>query len=537
MCDAETEDGQSNEMEVSMSCTEADRSSSDGPAELHIYNLPSFIGVKQMKLCLRRFSVVPRKVITLKNHAYVTFAKKSDADSAAAKLKDAHYKGRKLKVKRSCFADARPAKRIIENSSPKDINDVVTPLHAYPYEKQLKLKYDKCLETLIVNSVQIAKVCDEALPRCRYYGTLSSIVASPVITGYRNKCEFTVGYKDGKPEVGFRLSRFKFGCEVEPPDRCLHVSDMMKAFVRAFKAYVSASPWPPFSNEQRNGVWRQIAVRSFLSDFMVIVTINPKELSPSDIDTIKTSLVANLFRNQAPDYRLTSLFLQEIENASSDAQAYELLDGCPYAYETIDKFRFRISPTSFFQTNSAGCAVLYKTVLDICCSYVPDHNSALLLDICCGTGTIGIFLAEHFGRVVGIERTEAAVEDAIANAKGNRLSNCRFVCGDAEQAFEDVKRGNDLHLLGSQTCVGVLDPPRAGLSAKLIASIRSFENMQYLVYISCDLRAALHNLMALCRRCSKRYCGKPFLLKKTVPVDMFPQTTHCETVMLFEHQR
>lgn len=141
------------------------------------------------------------------------------------------------------------------------------------------------------------------------------------------------------------------------------------------------------------------------------------------------------------NFRVTSLYYQELRN-SSDPPVYELLEGVPYVYENIVSpyrntlLRFRISPNAFFQTNSRSCSVLYETVASIC---QLDVNSTVLLDICCGTGIIGIFLAPKVKRVIGIELCSEAVDDANENARGNEVADkCQFMCGKAEDVLVNL---------------------------------------------------------------------------------------------------
>ena len=177
-------------------------------------------------------------------------------------------------------------------------------------------------------------------------------------------------------------------------------------------------------------------------------------------------------------------------------------------------------------------------------------EETVLFDVCCGTGTIGLCLASKVKEVHGIDIVEEAIEDANANAKANGITNAQFHAGEctcfiyfifisrSNQCFfflgraefllpELLKKSSDLK------SVAVVDPPRAGLHAKAITALRS-SNIETLVYVSCDARAAMNNFIDLGRMTSNTYKGEPFVPKKVIPVDLFPHTNHFELIILFE---
>lgn len=135
-------------------------------------------------------------------------------------------------------------------------------------------------------------------------------------------------------------------------------------------------------------------------------------------------------------------------------------------------------------------------------------------------------------KVIGIELCQEAVEDARMNALTNELSNVEFHCGRAEDLVPGL-----VSRLSSQQLVAVLDPPRAGLHSKVILAMRKAENIKRLLYVSCNPRAAMGNFVDLCRAPSNRVKGTPFHPVKAVAVDLFPQTPHCEMLILFERMQ
>lgn len=202
-------------------------------------------------------------------------------------------------------------------------------------------------------------------------------------------------------------------------------------------------------------------------------------------------------------------------------------------------FKFRISAEAFFQVNQAAAGVLYGIVRDIC---LPNSEKSggrvkpggTLLDVCCGTGAIGITMSPMVDRVIGIELIEQAVEDARYNAAFNNVLNCGFLSGKAEVVLPGL-----MPQLGSSNggLTVVVNPARAGLHHRVVRAIRNQPAIHKLIYISCKPDGeAMRNFRELC--CApdpkKKLTGEPFSPTLAVPVDMFPHTPHCELVLLFE---
>lgn len=202
-------------------------------------------------------------------------------------------------------------------------------------------------------------------------------------------------------------------------------------------------------------------------------------------------------------------------------------------------FKFRISADAFFQVNQAAAEVLYSTMRDLC---VPIHadpregtKAGTLLDVCSGTGAIGITISPRVDRIIGIEVIEQAVEDARHNAALNNVLNCEFIPGKAEVVLPSL-----MSQLGSAVegrMAAVVNPARAGLHHRVVRAIRNQPAIRKLVYVSCKPDGeAMRNFIELC--CppdpKKKLTGEAFSPTVAVPVDMFPHTAHCELVLLFE---
>jgi len=188
--------------------------------------------------------------------------------------------------------------------------------------------------------------------------------------------------------------------------------------------------------------------------------------------------------------------------------------GKGYIEEDINGIKFVISPTSFFQVNTNGMINLYNKVLE----YAKLKGTENLLDLYCGTGTIGIYLAKYCKKVFGIEINKEAIKDAIKNKELNNLDNINFQAGDVK----DVLKKNNF-----VPDIIVVDPPRAGLDAKVIEEIKSL-SPDKLIYVSCDVVTLARDLKLL---------NDNFNIIECTPVDMFPNTHHVENVVLLEKNR
>ena len=192
----------------------------------------------------------------------------------------------------------------------------------------------------------------------------------------------------------------------------------------------------------------------------------------------------------------------------------DILYGQDYFYEELLGLRFKISPFSFFQTNSLGAEVLYETAR----GYVGDTKDKAVFDLYSGTGTIAQIIAPVASKVVGVEIVEEAVEAAKNNAALNGLDNCEFIAGDVLKVIDEIEDKPDLI---------ILDPPRDGIHPKALDRIINF-GVERLVYISCKPTSLVRDLIVL--------QGRGYRVVRAGAVDMFPGTPHVETVCLLTRE-
>nr|XP_033801708.1 tRNA (uracil(54)-C(5))-methyltransferase homolog isoform X6 [Geotrypetes seraphini] len=280
------------------------------------------------------------------------------------------------------------------------------------------------------------------------------------------------------------------------------------------------------------GHWREIIVRTNReSHTMAIITFHPQKLSQEELYVQKEAVKEYFTRGPGAECNLTSLYFQEssMTRCTHEQSPYQLLFGEPHIYEEILGLKFRISPDAFFQINTAGAEVLYRTVQEL----IQVEGNMVLFDICCGTGAIGLSVAHQVSRVFGIELVEQAINDAKWNASFNGISNCQFYSGKAEVILPQLLSS----LEEERSLTAIVNPSRAGLHYRVVRAVRNCKLIRTLVYVSCKPDGeAMRNFIELCcpPNTQKKLFGEPFALMHAIPVDLFPHTSHCELVLLFK---
>jgi 23S rRNA (uracil1939-C5)-methyltransferase len=224
---------------------------------------------------------------------------------------------------------------------------------------------------------------------------------------------------------------------------------------------------------------------------------------------------AKLFQNLIPRFPDVTTWLYTINTKWNDS-IHDLepvtVTGKGYVVETLEDFRFKIGPKSFFQTNTQQAERLYQITRD----FAELDGTQVLYDLYCGTGSIGIFCSRGAKKIVGVEAIEAAVQDARLNAEENGITGATFVTGDVikvcDEAFFNQHGRPD---------VIITDPPRAGMHEKLVQKILEIE-APLVVYVSCNPATQARDLALLSQK---------YTVAKLQPVDMFPHTHHIENVV------
>lgn len=368
-----------------------------------------------------------------------------------------------------------------------------------------------------------AKKADTIEQVLRLGRSLDSFTPSPVLTEYRNNQSYAFGTKigtSGLTDVG--LYATKKSVAVVPCELDVNGSKIAKSIARAIYTWVLAHPeLPLIDKESVTGFWRHVHIRETrTSDVSVTIEALSKDESLIEIWTALVPDFCAYVLNHCKSngwtlcdiYAQYTMTLQE----ATGRDPFTLLAKHHEFVDTLDTYKFRRSPDSFFQPNTHTALIIYNQIRDIAARCLD--KDAYLLDICCGTGTIGIYLSPLFKQVIGIDRTVGSIEDARYNAVLNGCDNCIYYAGDAEIMVPKII---DESGLKSKKVIAIVNPPRRGLYDPVLKALNECMHIDRLIYVSCNVVTLKRDLDAL--RFKKVY--------SLTAVDQFPNTEHCEVII------
>lgn len=379
-----------------------------------------------------------------------------------------------------------------------------------PYELQLQYKQQQVTD-------QLQRIGHVEMP------PIQTILGSPRQTHYRNKLEFT-----------FCTHRFRTydeldaaGGELLPPEpalgfhapglfdkvvainQCYLQDEPTNTLLKVLRDYTTLHNLPYYDHRAHTGWLRNIMIRVARTGEVLINLVVKKDIQPQ-----LAALMQHIADNVPGITSLHYTINPKVNDTVHDLDV-QLHSGKGYIEETLEDFRFMISPKSFFQTNTYQAEALYRVTRD----FAGLTGTEVLYDLYCGTGSIGIFCSEKAKKVIGIELVEDAIEDAKKNAALNNLQHCDFYAGDVagictDEFFEKHGRPD----------VIITDPPRAGMHEKLVQQLLKMRAPK-IVYVSCNPATQARDLAILCT---------DYKITRLQPVDMFPHTHHIENVALLE---
>ena len=362
-----------------------------------------------------------------------------------------------------------------------------------PYIQQMRIK-----------EYQVRQLLNEVTEGYKWEG----IKASPVQYAYRNKMEYSFGNEtlDGPLTVG--LHRRGGFYDIVPVRDCRIADDDFKQILTYTQLYFRAAGVPFYHKLRHTGILRHLLVRKGLKtgEIMVALVTTSEEL---DLSVYTETLKSLTLQGE-----LVSV-LHMINDDPADmvkAERTEILYGRDYIYEELLDLRFKITPFSFFQTNTYGAEVIYETVR----GYLESTKDKKVYDLYSGTGTIAQVLAPAAKKVIGVEIVPEAVEAARENAAMNGLENCEFLSGDVLKVIDGIEEKPDLI---------ILDPPREGINPKALNKIIAF-GVDKIVYISCKPTSLARDL--------KVFTEQGYTLERACCVDMFVGTQNIETIALLK---
>lgn len=384
-----------------------------------------------------------------------------------------------------------------------------------PYEEQCRLKEE-----------QVKRLLNEVLTTDGTEAVWEGIRQSPRQYEYRNKMEFSFGdeVKDGPLALGMHR-RGSFYDIVSVTD-CRLVDADYRLILQAVLSFFAERNTPFFHRLTHRGYLRHLLVRKAVKTGEILVALVTTSQSPWDSDAATDGQLAafcEALRALPLQGKLAGV-LHMTNDAVADvvrSDETRILYGQAFFDEELLGLHFRITPFSFFQTNSLGAEVLYTTAR----SYIGQLSDTegkpdkVVFDLYSGTGTIAQMMAPVAKKVIGVEIVEEAVFAARENAARNGLSNCEFIAGDVLKVLDEVEEKPDLI---------ILDPPRDGIHPKALSKIISY-GVERIVYISCKPTSLVRDLETFLR------CG--YQVTRATAVDQFPWTANVETVVLLSHKK
>ncbi len=353
------------------------------------------------------------------------------------------------------------------------------PWQGLPYERQLEIKGEQVGEAL------------RRIGDLQGFG-LEDIVPSAEQWRYRNKLEYSFGDDEGEPILGFH-ARGRWDLVVDVED-CHLASEAGNAARNEVRQWARDESVRAFDRRARRGILRNLVVREGRRS-----------------GQLQTRLVTAERRFPKPPVDLHTI----VADDSGDSEGPTGVLGEEHLREELCGLKWEISPSAFFQTNTEMAERLYAVAAE----YAGLSGKEKVFDLFCGIGTIGLTLAARAGEVWGVEIVPEAIADAERNARLNGIGNAYFLAANVRTGVRP------LLVQAGKPDVVIVDPPRAGLSQKIVRRLIECEAKR-IVYVSCNPTTLAPNAAQLTEA--------GYRLKRVRPVDMFPQTPHIECVALLE---
>jgi 23S rRNA (uracil1939-C5)-methyltransferase len=379
-----------------------------------------------------------------------------------------------------------------------------------PYDQQLVYKHKQVFDNL----TRIAKIPLPPIP---------PILGAKETQGYRNKVEYTFATEKFIPFEEFKAMKAAglepvksigaggfhargFFEKVVEIDTCYLQSEPTNEIRKTAVQFAMDNEMPFYNIKQHQGWLRNMFIRNTTKgEWMVNVILGYDGGE-------KREALLDLFLKKFPQITTLLYTINEKRNDSMQDLVPQVYFGNGYITESLENFDFKISPKSFFQTNSKQAESLYQVTR----SFAELTGNEVVYDLYCGTGSIGIFCSQEAKKIIGVEVVADAIEDAKENARINNLTQTAFFAGDVidicDDAFFDTHGKPD---------VIITDPPRAGMHDKLVKKLLEIQ-APLIVYVSCNPATQARDLSLL---------GEKYTVTKIQPVDMFPHTLHIENVV------
>ena len=335
---------------------------------------------------------------------------------------------------------------------------------------------------------------------------------------YRNKMEFTFSGKVWYPKdksIIIENTTFALGLHVPKRydkvlniDRCFIQDDRCNRMLKLISDLAIKNSLEPYDIRRHDGFLRTLVIRKSFKNNKIMLNFVTSYKDTSKIDSVFTNELISNF----PEISSIINTIHSGKSQTSIGQEEICLFGDSFIMEEVGGFDFKISPTSFFQTNTLQAENLYKIVR----KELKGFSNKTIYDLYCGTGTISLIVSKLAKEVIGIELIKSSIENANENKKINKISNVEFIQANLNKFFSTNKSKE----INKPDAI-IVDPPRAGLHSNAIKNILSLLP-EKIIYISCNPSTLARDLNII--------CTENYNFSTIHPVDMFPHTYHIETV-------
>lgn len=358
------------------------------------------------------------------------------------------------------------------------------------YKKQLEMKKE------IVENV-LSRIGNQNID-------VMPIIGMEIPWRYRNKGHFHLARENENITLGFYQSKSH---DLVPVSQCLLFSQNINSLIKYLEKELTRQKITIYNHKTDKGNFRGIVLReSKYTGEIMIIFITREERWYLDENFLNNLIIA------FPQVVSLCQNINKNPKMALFGKDFRILKGKTFIEDHIGSFKFKISPSSFFQVNVLQTEILYKKILE----YANLSGKETVIDSYSGTGTISIYLAGKAKKVYGLELQKGAVRDAWANGELNNLSNLKFFSGKAESwLYKWVQRGEKVEVI-------VIDPPRRGCSREVLKNIIKIKPEQIL-YVSCDMLTLARDI--------KYITQNGYNIEEVQPIDMFPHTSHIECLV------
>lgn len=386
------------------------------------------------------------------------------------------------------------------------------------YKNQILLKQKKLEDALKFIGGLEKFTCEECIASCNKYNYRNKVDFSFTDLRYLLENEINDLSKKTTKPIDFALGFHPpgFFAKAIDIDQCYLATDKTNKILNIVRLFCldNLKEMPIYSSHKNTGELRNLVIRhgEKTNDLMInLITTNHNNKLMKRL--------CNILNNKLGEQLTTFInSTTSVKNNSSFGEKEYVLKGNGFITDEILNYKFQISPNSFFQTNTSQAEVLYKLIIKIS----EFKKNDIIYDLFCGTGSISICISKYCKKILGIDIISSSISDAKKNAKINNIKKCKFIQLD----IKNIKNITNKFLDFGKPNIIIVDPPRAGIHPNGLKILLNL-NAEKIIYISCNPSSFARDTKIITEE-------KKYKLIKCIPVDLFPQTNHIESVSRFD---